>query len=250
MLMKQLFRPLVIVSAALGLLSGCQLRGEDGESGRKKAMQEIALSYGAQSGLHWKSKSIAAYLDQQSQKLDQVYNFNALLLPHNILPPVVASYGKSYTIQQSDLVRVTDQEINMVAPARFVSVAPSWRDYIYLAYVEPDEPPEAILPQDPEESEIWQKASRQGWDNGVEQASAIFQDALSRLNKDFQGMVLFQELHLQNMISAPYAEVMDLGITGDSSALRLNDKIIKITRPSVLNPLTNQWHPIIINESS
>jgi defect-in-organelle-trafficking protein DotC len=104
------------------------------------------------------------------------------------------------------------------------------------------------LPQDPEESELWRQASREGWDIGVEQAASIFQDALSRLNRDFQGMVLFQELHIQNMISAPYTETTELGVTGNQNTLRLNDKIIKITRPSVLNTVTNQWHPIIISE--
>lgn len=245
---RDLFRPILLVSAFTSLLSGCQLHGEDGETGRRKAMYEIALSYGAQSGLHWKSKSIASYLDSQSQKLDQIYNFNALLLPHNILPPVVNAYGKSYTIQSSDTIRLADQEIQMVKPATFVSVAPSWRDYIYIAYAEPQSPPEGILPQDPEESELWKQASREGWDIGVEQAASIFQDALSRLNRDFQGMVLFQELHIQNMISAPYTETTELGVTGNQNALRLNDKIIKITRPSVLNTVTNQWHPIIISE--
>ena len=98
MIVRHLIRPVILISATIAMLSGCQIRGEEGESGRRKAMYEIALSYSAQSGLHWKSQSIAAYLDAQSQKLDQVYNFNALLLPHNILPPVVSSFGKSYII--------------------------------------------------------------------------------------------------------------------------------------------------------
>lgn len=226
------------------------MHGEDSESGRKKAIYEVGLTYGAQSGLHWKMANISSYLDQEAQKLDQIYNFNFLLMKHNVLPPVVANYGKTYTIESDDTVRLSDYEIKMVKPARFVSVAPSWRNYIYLSYPKPEAPPERLLPQDPDESEIWVEATRKGWEQGVSQAASIFQTGLSRLNQDFQGMVLYKQMYLQNMISAPYTETTNLGVTGDSSGLRLNDKIIKITRPSLLNPQTNQWYPIILQKSS
>ena len=49
---------------------------------------------------------------------------------------------------------------------------------------------------------------------------------------------------------SPQMIAVNLGVTGDSSGLRLNDKIIKITRPSLLNPQTNQWYPIILQKSS
>lgn len=235
---------------ALTLLLGCDPTPDDGDSGHRKAMKEFALSYGAQAGLHWKSSLILEYLDKHSEHLDQVFNFNALLMRHNILPPVVAKYGKTYAVENDATVRLSDQEIKMLRPARFVSVAPSWRDYIYVAYGQPENPPESLLPSNAYEEALWQEALLVGWEVGVEQASAIFQDALSRLSQEFEGIVLYHNLHLQNMISAPYAETTNLGVTGDNQGLRLNDKIIKIVSPSVLNPQTNQWHPILYDENS
>lgn len=233
---------------ALFLLYGCGSDVENGDAAHYKAVQEIALAYGAQSGLHWKSTQILNYLNHNGDHLDKVFNFNALLMPHNILPPVVAQYGKSYSIENDSMVRLSDKELKMVYPARFVSMAPTWRDYLYIQFEGPEEPPENLLPHTSYEEKIWREAVLIGWEMGVEQASAIFQDALSRLNQDFNGMILYHILHVQNMISAPYTETTNLGITGDTDGLRFNDKIIKIERPSVLNPQTNQWHPILYDD--
>jgi defect-in-organelle-trafficking protein DotC len=236
--------------AALALLTGCDPTPDDGDSGHQKAMKEIALSYGAQAGLNWKSNEIVKYLEKHSEQLDQVFNFNALLMRHNILPPVVARYGKTYSIENNDTVRISDQELKMLKAARFVSVAPNWRDYIYIVYSEPESPPETLLPSNELEQQIWKEALHTGWQSGVDQASSIFQDALSRLSQEFEGMVLYHTLHIQNMISAPYAETTNLGITGNNQGLRLNDKVIKIVNPSVLNAQTNQWNPILYDENS
>lgn len=246
-----MLRTLRTISAALALilLAGCDPTPDDGDSGHRKAIKEVALAYGAQAGLNWKSTQIVQYLDKHADKLDQVFNFNALLMRHNILPPVVAEYGKTYSIENDSTIRLSDKEIKMLKPARFVSVAPSWRDYIYIVYAEPETPPEGLLPENPAEQEIWQEALLAGWEHGTEQAAAIFDDALSRLKQDFEGIVLYHSMHIQNMISAPYTETTNLGVTGDNQGLRLNDKIIRIEHPSVLNPQTNQWHPILYDEN-
>lgn len=246
--MLKLIRNILAATIGAILLTGCDPTPDDGDASHYLAMREVALSYGAQSGLHWKSTQVLHYLDKHSLELDKVYNFNALLMKHNVLPPVVAHYGKSYTVEDNSTVRLSDHEIIMVKPARFVSSAPMWRDYIYISFVEPEEPPKGLLPQTEEELLIWRTAAEEGWKIGVEQSSIIFQDALSRLNKDFEGMVLYQMLHLQNMISAPYTETTNLGVTGNNQGIRLNDKIIKITRPSVLNTQTNQWQPVLLSE--
>ncbi|MCP8352362.1 type IV secretion system DotC family protein [Candidatus Synchoanobacter obligatus] len=245
--MLRTIRYILPASIALVLLTGCDPTPDDGDSGHQKAMKEVALSYGAQAGLNWKSQQVATYLDSHSKYLDQVFDFNALLMVHNILPPIVAEYGKSYSLENDQTIRLSDQEIKMLEPARFVTVPPSWRDYIYLVYSKPQTPPESLLPHNEIEEQIWKDALATGWEIGIEQADAIFSDALARLLRDFKGIVLYHQLHLQNMISAPYAETTNLGVTGNTQGLRLNDKIIKIVTPSVLNPQTNQWHPILYN---
>lgn len=246
--MLNTFRHRIVLPVALLILYGCSDSVDDGNDSHYRAMQQMAITYGSQSGFHWKSNQISSYLNDHSSELDQVFNFNALLMQHNILPPVVAEYGKTYSIESNDTVRITDKEIRMVAPARFVSVAPSWRDYIVLHAHEPEDPPASLMPLTDYELVLWKEYLQIGWDAGVDQAVTDFENKLAELNRDFQGMILYHILHIQNMISAPYTETTNLGITGDSHGLRLNDKIIHIEKPSLLNPLTNQWHPILYDK--
>ena len=241
-------RYIVAVTMSLALLTGCYETIEEG--GSNNTTKEVALAYGAQSGLHWKSVQIAQYLESHSDQLDRIFNFNALLMEHNVIPPVVAQYGKTYSIENDNTVRISDKEIKMIRAARFVSVAPSWRDYIHISYPEPPDPPSSVLPETAQEEAMWRENVQIGWEQGVEQANAIFQNALSLLSQDFEGMILYHILHVQNMISAPYTETTNLGITGNTEGLRLNDKIITIVSPSVLNPQTQQWHPILYDEKA
>src|SRR3990167_5424806 len=50
---------------------------------REQAMQEMALSLGAQSGLAARAKEINKFLTQQDKQLSKTFNFHLLLLPHN-----------------------------------------------------------------------------------------------------------------------------------------------------------------------
>lgn len=246
--MSGLKRYIAAATMMLVLLSGCDPTPDEGNS--TKAIKEIALAYGAQSGLHWKSMQISAYLESHSDQLDRIFNFNALLMKHNVLPPVVAQYGKTYALENSTTVRISDKEIKMVSPARFVTVAPTWRNYIHIEFAEPEDPPESLLPETALEEAMWREGIEIGWELGVEQANAIFQKSLSQLSLDFEGMILYHILHIQNMISAPYTETTNLGVTGDTDGLRLNDKVITIEKPSILNPQTQQWHPILYDEKA
>src|ERR1700683_1678467 len=51
---------------------------------RLQALQETAMTVGAQAGLYWRSVQINALLYQDSKTLDRIYNFNGLILPHHV----------------------------------------------------------------------------------------------------------------------------------------------------------------------
>src|SRR5690349_14080604 len=57
---------------------------------RSQAIQDIALSVGAQAGLAWRSQRLNAILEKNMLLLDQAFDFNLLLLPHHIVPPVLS----------------------------------------------------------------------------------------------------------------------------------------------------------------
>src|ERR1700722_5028098 len=56
---------------------------------REMALKETGLSVGAQSGLAWRAKIIDEQLTKLARRLDTVYDFNSLILEHNVLPPVL-----------------------------------------------------------------------------------------------------------------------------------------------------------------
>ena len=56
---------------------------------REMALKETALSVGAQTGLAVRAKTIDDQLVRQTHYLDTIYDFNALVLENNVLPPVL-----------------------------------------------------------------------------------------------------------------------------------------------------------------
>ena len=60
-------------------------------------------------------------------------------------------------------------------------------------------------------------------------------------------MSLYRKLYAMHMISAPFVSKANLGITGDTAKMRLNDQVIRITKPSELQPSkAKSWKPVIV----
>src|SRR3989304_2030419 len=57
---------------------------------RLQALRETATTLGARGALAWRSEHIDEALTEESSNLDHVFDFNQLLLKHNVLPPVIA----------------------------------------------------------------------------------------------------------------------------------------------------------------
>src|ERR1700761_1282546 len=93
-----------LLSIALLLLEGCDAplgRGRpayipalDKKKGpvnamRAEALKEMAMSGGSQGGLARRAEKINYMLKKEEARLFEVFNFNAMLLRHNVLPPVL-----------------------------------------------------------------------------------------------------------------------------------------------------------------
>jgi len=101
---------------------------------RGQALQETAVSLGAQGALAWRANQINTMLDQQYSNLDHIFNFNQLMLPHNVLPPVLVQSSGDLTQDDADTLRLSDKTYKILAPARFVTTPPTWRDYLWLNF--------------------------------------------------------------------------------------------------------------------
>lgn len=212
---------------------------------RYAAIQEAASSLGARSGLAWQARNIDFALQAESTFIDQVFDFNQLLLDHNVLPPVLSENDDSLNVDNDDTLRIASKTYRILRPARFVTAPPNWRDYLWMRYDRPKVTNRALLPQSPSEAEVWNHYFKKGWVEGIQQANNIFVDDLNRLKRDMIGMILYRKLLAENMVSPPYVAKAQLGITGDATQLRINDQVMRITAQSELQPNPKQWQPIL-----
>lgn len=208
---------------------------------RMEALRDTAIAVGAQGGLAWRAERIDCVLKQQQASLNGIYNFTALLLNKNILPPVLEEGRNADNIANCETIRAADAIYRIITPPCFVSLAPNWRQYLWMHYEKPEDPNVSLLPKNRAEAAAWNCFVREGWIKGVEQANRIFEANLMRLNRDYKGMVLYHKLYAQNMVSAPFVAQADLGVTGDDREMRVNDRVLRITDTSRLNVNSHSW---------
>lgn len=215
---------------------------------RFEALKEMAMTVGSQGGLARRSEIINRNLKKEEKRLFEVFNFNAMLLKDNVLPPVLAEGQYALHLDNDEAIRLANRVYRIIAPPRFVTAAPIWRDYLWMSYEKPDLPDKpSFLPRNMREREVWNKYVRIGWKNGVRQANDIFEANLNRLKRDYEGMALYRVLLAQNMVTPPYVAKTDLGITGDETEMRVDDQVLRISATSKLNLQGKTWKPVIYN---
>lgn len=212
---------------------------------RKQAIQDTALSLGAQAGLAWRAKQLNNMLNNDQVNLSKIFNFNALILNNNVLPPVLVEGDNTLNLANPEALRLADKVYKIQLAPRFVTVPPTWRDYLLLNFNPPSPPNASLLPKNEGERQIWNQCIKVGWNAGVQQANEIFSINLGRLKRDYSGMVLYRELLAQNMVTAPYVAKVNLGVTGDSNMMRINDQVLRITATSKLNTNSKSWKAVI-----
>jgi defect-in-organelle-trafficking protein DotC len=221
--------------------------GRDAMSGlRSRSLKDTAMSLGAQGGLAWSSNEIDHWLEKDKKYLDSIFNFNALVLEHGVMPPVLEVGDGSLNLADPNTIRVADRTYKIVQQARFATTPPNWREYLWLDYSKPELPDKTLLPRNAMEQKIWSDGIKAGWEKGVEQAYSIFQQNLARLKRDFNGMLLYRRLLRQKMISAPFVARTELGVTGDGSDMRINDQVLRIVEHPQLQTNSKGWQAIVV----
>lgn len=217
---------------------------------REMALKETALSLGAQAGLAWRAKGIDEALSKQTRNLDAIYDFNALVLEHNILPPVLLEGRTTLNLADAQSIRVSDRTYKVAKQARFITTPPNWRQYLWLDYSKPDYPDLTLLPKTKAEKQLWCIYTEKGWKQGIEQANIILEENIGRIKEDFAGMILYRKLLAMNMVSPPYVSHLDLGVTGDESEMHIDDRVLRITALPKLNTNSAQWRAALAKEEN
>lgn len=235
--------------AQLRILRQVKMEKSDGSetinSLRLEGLQQAALTVGAQGALARRSIELNALFKRQAPNLDQIFNFNLMMLNNNVLPPVMTEGDNTLNLQDSNTIRIADRTYSIVSQAHFVTAPPTWRDYLWMSYKKPDVPDKTLLPKNAAEVVVWKTYVQKGWEEGLTQANNIFADNLNRLVRDYTGMALYRSLYNQKMISAPFVAKANLGITGGGDNLTINDSVLRITALPQLNSESKTWTPAV-----
>jgi defect-in-organelle-trafficking protein DotC len=208
---------------------------------RAQALRDTALSVGARGGLAFRAQQINAVLLRYENMIYRLFNFNAMMLEKNVLPPVLTEGRNTLSLGGTDTIRVADRTYQILNQARFVTAAPNWRDYLWLSYSPPEAPDRTLLPRNREERIVWKKYTEEGWQAGLQQADLIFKESIARLKRDYEGMIRYRTLLAQNMVSPPFVAQMDMGVTGGGSDLTVNDRVLRITAFPTLQNESKDW---------
>jgi defect in organelle trafficking protein DotC len=208
---------------------------------RLTLIQDTARSLGAQAGLAWSSEKFNDLLDLQEKTLSTVFNFQAMMLDSNVVPPVLEESSNDLNLDNESTIRLADRTYKIVKQAHFVTTTPSWRDYLLMPYSSPEAPDNSLLPKTNEERDVWNKYMLIGWQEGLTQANDIFSINVNRLQRDYKGMILYRKLLAEHIVTPPFVSEAKLGITGGGSDLRINDRVLRITSVSELQANSKVW---------
>lgn len=228
---------------------------------RKEAIKEAALSYGARGGLAARSYQIRQSLDHRASYMDRVFDFRQLLIAApsglQLEPPIISESLNALLIENDgQTAAVSDAIYNINQNARIVSASRHWRQYLERGWGEVKEPPEILRPKNDEERKLWRELVEKGWQEGIAQADEVFEQDLLRLSADFSGMVRYRKLLAQGMVSPPFTQQIDRGVTGErasasvggrsqpvTSTLRVGDRAVVITGVPELLTGSEEWRP-------
>lgn len=183
--------------------------GDEGLTEAKiEALRSTGARIGAQIGLLERAKEIAAFLNEKGTLLDQIFAFQPLLTEEGLLPPVITEIDQTVeTRNEAQRIEFAGKVYKILAPARFVRISPTWRDYLFngldVDKMSVDRLPESLKPSTGKEKAIWKEAVYLGWETGRRQADSIFMENVARLKRDYVGMVKYYSLFKRGMVKKP-----------------------------------------------
>lgn len=218
---------------------------------RMEAIKETALGLGAQGGLAFRAAQLNHLLEDNTQMLRRIFNFNGLLLDNNVLPPVIEESKQSLSLSNPDVIQLADHTYKILKPARFVTAPPTWKEYLWMNYQKPELPDKTLLPKAKQEVILWKRQVKLGFQQGMKQADTIYRDNLAKLKRDFNGMLLYRKLLSQNIVSKPFVADTNLGVTSNAAhtEMRVNDRVLRITAHPELIQDSQAWKPVLETET-
>jgi defect-in-organelle-trafficking protein DotC len=209
---------------------------------RFNAIRETGLTYGSQAGLARRSYENMKRLERQAAQLDVVYNFQALMLEGNVVPPVLTETNDVYDQSSDDMLRVIGKVYRIESQARFVYTTPTWRSYVMNSYSFDGNVVAAVAPKSANEERVWKDAVAEGFKLGAEQADEILKANFAVLQRDFKGMVLYHKLLDQGMVTRPFVASNRSGVRrAEDGSMHIGEVFLRITASPEFVTETEQW---------
>jgi len=222
----------------------------DKEDLRLKIISKSAFEFGAQGGYYQRIKDIKNFLKKYEVKLDTVFNFQSLMTNGGkVVPPIINSSRNTYNQEDFNSIRTSKLNYNIVEQARFSPVPPNWRNYLYFDEgAKPRIPDRAVYPKTSEEKKVWEKTIKSGWKSGVCQANKGYALNISRLRRDYLGMVRYHILLKKEIVSVPFVAQSEKKIIGRSDSIKIGDRLLRITVKPGFNLNSDKWDAVIQQE--
>lgn len=217
---------------------------------RLKLVREAAMSAAMRASLAKQSEYINKLLDTHARLLDDTYDFPALMLANNVVPPVVRKIER-VTEQDGDVLRYSALQFQIVKQAAFATRAPTWRQYLPIPiWADLGTTHPSLLPTNSAETDAARQGIEQGWRAGFEQANGMFYKGLTRLQNDWLGMNTYHALLKSNMVTAPIINRQDVPISGDAASMIVDESTYRIEAKPVFNPSLSQWLALVDKSST
>lgn len=215
---------------------------------RHTALRETAQTLGVQAGLGVESRRIMAILEARADQLDRRFRFNELMMDVGVLPPVISQADDAVALD-GPTMRVAQRLYRLDEPARFVTAAPTWRDWLLVGLapgLHPQVPQiQQLLPRDEQEQIFWQAAVDEAYATGVAQAQSIFDLNMARLERSYVGMRLFLDLYARGMVTKPQIVAAESIIERDDPrTIVVGSTVFRITRHSDFVEEFDRWKPL------
>ena len=212
---------------------------------RAQAVRLAALGFGARAGLARRGWEIAAMVERHGARLSAIYRFGDLMLREGgfeILPPVLAETRRAFRLERTGARAASAERVlRIVEPARLVSAAPHWRDWLHRPWLAAEPPAAVLFPRDAREDALWRRLLAEGWSEGTALADDIFAADLDRLNRTFEGVILWHRLHRTARVTAPGIEIDRAGVSGHETLMRIAAASARIARAARFELDAGRW---------
>lgn len=214
---------------------------------RSQMLTDAGRTVGFRGGMASRGRSIVRALEARADRLDMLFQFAPLMNKNGTVPPVIVE-AQDLAAFAPDQIRTATNVFSKVKDERFVSVPPTWRDYLPTGLPQRggvELPVFEARPQDDKEMTVWHTAVQAGWDEGGKQADAILEANFNRLTRDLGGMLLYATLLQQGMISGARVAESSQTVTGDGRQMMLGDTLRRLTEKASFETKPEKWLPTI-----